>query len=323
MNTQRPLSAESIYHTVSGYHTSSDDAAFKRMFERDKNELKSLGVPIELAGDDADGQPGYRILRTSYELPNLHFAPSHLAVISAAADFLAGSDHQGHLDSAITKLLASGHISVRRTDNIHHDDGSESVREAVNHVIDAVSNGKVIEFEYTTREGKSAVRTVEPWRVTTSRANWYLAGFDRDRNDTRVYRISRMGKLRVVDEERTCKIPAIAHLDKLISAAASHHDVSIDAVVWIEHGCGQDIRARANKILDIDEYTAQDPHPAARQLGNIVDSGHVVFLSDISDGWIIPQVCALGENALVLAPTTLGEQVSSQLQALTVEQHHG
>lgn len=71
LSTRQFLTAEKIRASVAGYDDSGSDEAFSRMFERDKNELRDLGIPLET------GMPsrfstveGYRINRDAYELPD-------------------------------------------------------------------------------------------------------------------------------------------------------------------------------------------------------------------------------------------------------------
>ncbi|MDT5334918.1 MAG: proteasome accessory factor, partial [Mycobacterium sp.] len=47
LSTRTFITAERIRETVSGYSESPSDEAFSRMFERDKNELRDLGIPLE------------------------------------------------------------------------------------------------------------------------------------------------------------------------------------------------------------------------------------------------------------------------------------
>ena len=76
--TQRYLTASQIRHSVPGYPDA--DEPFKRMFERDKDELRELGIPLE-TGTVAD-EPGYRIRQQAYELPEVQLEPDEAAVLA-------------------------------------------------------------------------------------------------------------------------------------------------------------------------------------------------------------------------------------------------
>src|SRR5260370_1514037 len=78
LSSERYLTAAQIRDAVPGYPASFE--AFKRMFERDKEELRELGIPLE-TGSDGDEEPGYRIQRQAYELPEIHLNPDQAAVL--------------------------------------------------------------------------------------------------------------------------------------------------------------------------------------------------------------------------------------------------
>src|SRR5690606_24018303 len=83
----RPLLASDIHERVAGYDQ-PDPEAFRRMFERDKADLRALGIPIETAPLDrlADDRVGYRIDPNSYDLPELELAPEELIALAIAVD---------------------------------------------------------------------------------------------------------------------------------------------------------------------------------------------------------------------------------------------
>ena len=82
----RYLPKSRIREAVEGYHNLSD-AAFERTFERDKDELRSLGVPIEVGSFDPlfDDEPGYRILSSEFALPTIDLDAEEAAVVGVAA----------------------------------------------------------------------------------------------------------------------------------------------------------------------------------------------------------------------------------------------
>src|SRR5699024_10167517 len=108
MVTRRYLTKSRIRQIVSGYHGQTDEA-FDRMFERDKQELRDLGIRLETGSYDPFGEEdGYRILRDDVELPSLDLTIQEAALLSVAAQVW---DHLGlarESMSAVTKLKAAG-----------------------------------------------------------------------------------------------------------------------------------------------------------------------------------------------------------------------
>src|SRR5689334_5165579 len=86
LSTRQFLTAERIRDAVPGYDgpdgTTAGDEAFKRMFERDKAELRDLGIPLETGRNSSfDTDEGYRIRRGDYELPEIEFDAAEAAAV--------------------------------------------------------------------------------------------------------------------------------------------------------------------------------------------------------------------------------------------------
>ncbi|MBP6729383.1 MAG: WYL domain-containing protein, partial [Microthrixaceae bacterium] len=82
LETRRPIPVEEIGRTIEGY--SADPVAFRRAFERDKDDLRELGIPVEVTPIDP-GDPssvGYRIPNDRYYLPDLALDPGELAALT-------------------------------------------------------------------------------------------------------------------------------------------------------------------------------------------------------------------------------------------------
>ena len=85
LSTQRFLTAEKIRATVTGYGDCASDEAFSRMFERDKSELRDLGIPLETGKSPGwDSTEGYRITHGDYALPDIDLTPDEAAAVAVA-----------------------------------------------------------------------------------------------------------------------------------------------------------------------------------------------------------------------------------------------
>ena len=83
-----------------------NDVAFERTFERDKADLRDLGVPLETLGDSGD--EGYRIDLASAALPPVTFTPDEAAVLGARPARSGTQTSAPAADRALRKLEASG-----------------------------------------------------------------------------------------------------------------------------------------------------------------------------------------------------------------------
>src|SRR5947209_8770618 len=76
LHTRSFLTADRIRDLVPGYDETPSEEAFKRAFERDKEDLRDLGIPLETGTNSAfDEEPGYRIARRDYALPEIVLEP--------------------------------------------------------------------------------------------------------------------------------------------------------------------------------------------------------------------------------------------------------
>ena len=68
LTAERPVPAEEIRYTVAGYENKTDEA-FHRMFERDKDLLREMGIPLELQPTDVwEVEFGYVLPPDEYQL---------------------------------------------------------------------------------------------------------------------------------------------------------------------------------------------------------------------------------------------------------------
>jgi len=92
LDTRRPLTLDQVAELVPGYDASGE--SLRRMFERDKEELRGLGVPVERAPIDAWGsEEGYFIDPEAYGMPELDLAPDERAALALAAQRLRWENH--------------------------------------------------------------------------------------------------------------------------------------------------------------------------------------------------------------------------------------
>src|SRR6476619_8169472 len=108
--TRNPLSKAKIRDAVPQYGSTASHEAFDRMFERDKDELRELGIPLvtEDIGGVWDDEVGYRIDQREYALPDIEFEPDELAVLGLASRTWAHASLAGPAAQALRKLKAAG-----------------------------------------------------------------------------------------------------------------------------------------------------------------------------------------------------------------------
>lgn len=229
-----------IREIVEGYHDLSD-AAFERTFERDKDELRSLGVPVEVGTFDPlfDDEPGYRIRPAEFELPEIEFDADEAAAVGVAARVWQHAGLAESTQSAVAKLRAAG--MEPDTAQLAALEPSVQVREAAFAPLwNAVLDRTRVRFTY--RNGER--RTVEPWGLTAAKGRWYLIGRDIDRQATRMFRLSRMEDLpKRVSKAGAYQVPADLDLRGLARALGPSEPTQ-QALLAIRSGRGPTLRRR-------------------------------------------------------------------------------
>src|SRR5512139_409957 len=116
LSTRSFITAERIRETVYGYSDTASDEAFSRMFERDKNELRDLGIPLETGRvSQFDPTEGYRINRERYALPAVELTPDEAAAVAVATKLWESPELITATQSALLKLRAAG-IDIEAVD---------------------------------------------------------------------------------------------------------------------------------------------------------------------------------------------------------------
>lgn len=213
-STRQFLTADRIRRAVVAYR--QDDSprgqqAFERMFERDKEDLRELGVTIETGTNSfSDTTPGYRITGRDAFLPELSLNPAEATVLAIAADWWRSSQFASETQGAVRKLKAAG-VAVDSTSSSWDPQlrGSDPAFDAL---LLASTEQREVRFDYRARTGEApfASRQVQPWGLVSWKARWYLVGHDLDRRDTRVFRLSRIvGDVEPVGDPGAFESPGI------------------------------------------------------------------------------------------------------------------
>lgn len=196
LSTRRFLTAAQIAATVPGYEHDPEDPrdheAFQRKFERDKAELRELGVPLETGTASVfDQEPGYRIARREYALPDIILEPDEAAAVGIAARLWQHAGLAAAASSGLAKLRAAGvEVDPQATLGV---EPVVTVDPSFGPLTAAARERRAVTFSYRVPElDEPTTRRLEPWGVACWRGRWYVVGHDRDRDATRCFRLSRI-----------------------------------------------------------------------------------------------------------------------------------
>jgi predicted DNA-binding transcriptional regulator YafY len=188
LEARRPLTFDQIRAVLPAYQQ-GDKATAKRQFERDKDTLRAIGIPVEVAPTDVwEVEEGYRIPRERYELPEVEFTAEEAAALFVAAHAGVG----GEAAQAFRKLALGVDTGVLA--GLAEREGNLGLDAAAPHladVADAVARRRRVRFRYRPLQGRAGERDVDAWGLVFRRGAWYLVGRDRKRAEPRSFRLSR------------------------------------------------------------------------------------------------------------------------------------
>jgi len=299
LNTSSRMTKDQVRSSVAGYETESTEA-FERKFERDKDALRDLGIPIvTVQADGRSDEIGYRIDPDAYTLGDLELSPAELAVLSLASGFWRDAALAKDADRALTKLRAVAEGSMADDLAVGLVPRVQPAGQGVPVLLDAILERRAVRFTYRAAyTGEVTEREIEPWRVRTRGAGWYLYGFDRGRGEPRSFRLNRvLSPVKAVGPTAAYEIDA----DALARMDGSDHEPGPEreAVLAVLPERAVALRLRA-----------AEP-PSEGQLADR-DVLRVPFRSTMELAY---EIAGYGPAVLVLDPPELREVVLSRLRA--------
>ncbi|MFP3913550.1 MAG: helix-turn-helix transcriptional regulator [Actinomycetota bacterium] len=285
LTSSRPVTADEIRYQVAGYGGSGDEA-FRRMFERDKDLLRGIGIPLELSDGNGWGiESGYVIDPDAYRMPDPGLTDEERAALALAARVvrLGGGPAA---PEALLKLGGGG--PGGGSEPLGADLGSAADR--LGDLFAAVTERRVVTFEY---RGKA--RELRPYGLGHRRGHWYLVGGAKE--GVRVFRVDRIEGLEVAPDAGGFTRPEDFDLQS-----------AIDTQPW---EAGQD-----ETVVATVEFDPEMAWWAARTLRVEYTSGPLTVELPVANvdafiGWIL----SFDDKAEVKDPPALRQQVIERVKA--------
>lgn len=228
-----PVTFEELIREVPAYAADQKEESRRRTFERDKDELRKFGVPIESLPATDVGPEGYRLrVRDFYlpyltvraesggsakprkqdpygyrSLPTLSFEPDELAAVAGAAARVRDLGDPllaEHAESAMRKLACD--LPVDAAGRADPDSRVMRPRPAAtaDHLAtldDALRRRKRVAFRYHAMgTDTTGTRTVEPLGLFFLNQHWYLAARAPDEDQVKNFRLNRIASVAVNDK---------------------------------------------------------------------------------------------------------------------------
>ena len=290
--TKRYLTKSEIFRTVEGYEGSPE--AMERMFERDKDDLRSLGIAIELGSFDPlfEDEAGYRITPSSYKLDLGELDGTDIALLSIAASAWTGAALERESTSALIKLASMGLDSDSEALSLLAP-RINGTNENFTVITDAIIRRSEIEFEYVSSDLTKQQRRIAPYSLRGQSGSWYLVGQDLEKNSLRTFRLDRIvSEVSASKKSNTYVVP-----DEIPNQGAE--EVREVARIRIRKNRGHQLRSYAT-VLESDEEWDEVSLP-------IVDAK-----------WLLRTILWHRDDVVLLEPSSLRKQLVQSLKELRV-----
>ncbi|MGV3625420.1 MAG: helix-turn-helix transcriptional regulator [Archangium sp.] len=295
LDARDPLTLDDIRDAFPVEFSGSPESS-QRKWERDKNELIELGLPITFIPRNGDEPGGYVMDKNAYYLPELGLSPEELAVLYAAGSaVLTSGAFPGKQDlaHALRKVgfFADGPLpapNVRLELGAVADAKELPVRLEV--LWAAINSRKSVELDYFSPHGKGATtRKVNPWGLALRRGVWNLVGWCHLRQDVRTFHVHRIQRLvpnSKSPRQPDFEVPADFRVDEWVASWPWQH--------------------RLHPVVEVTVALRGELVPLAEQLFPVTatrteESATVVIPATDLDG-LITYVLSLGVDAHVIAP---------------------
>jgi len=284
---KRPLSKEQLQKSIQGYSGNQD--AKDRMFERDKDLLKSLGINITIAPIDPlfDDEVGYRITQSDYSITLDNLSPKEIGLLTVAAKIWDQTSLEDEAKAIVRRLHSMG-VAAEIPESPARPNPN-----ALTEIMSAIHSDNCISFSYIDEEGREESRSFAPYAVSGNQGLWYVHGKDLQNNQIRTFRLDRFSSSIIkldekIERPKEFKVPKFS-------------DQEVISKIRIRKDSGQSLRLIASEIVDDGEW----------------DIATIKFLSiDI----LVKEVLWYESDVVVLEPVAARNRVISALDEL-VAQH--
>jgi proteasome accessory factor B len=291
--TKRWLTKSQIFSSVDGYEGEPD--AMERMFERDKDDLRNLGITIEVGSFDPlfEDEVGYRIRPETYQTDISEVTSRELSLISLATQAWQGAVLDTVALSALVKLKSLGIDSD--FDSIPAISPSVHISDAnFLSIINAISQRQIISFNYLNAELESQTRVIEPFGSGTKSGYWYVAGMDLDRKEIRLFRVDRIDSdVKTQGKAGAYEIPETFVMSHVLAAPEKSHR----AKIMVRRDKAHALRARAVTCVDEDDWST-------------------IEIEYFAESELLSDVLWHGADAIIVEPQTIRTAAKNALQEI-------
>ena len=288
LSSKRYLTKSEIFNNVAGYSGSPE--TMERMFERDKDELRNLGIQIEVRALDPlfEDDQGYLIDSDTFQINPNDFSQEEIFLLTMAANLWHGSALQKDSKAALLKIQSlDGLVATNTVASPVIEDNEDSKKLLL--IFDAVERFITLEFEY-----KGTIRQVKPYGIYTRRGFWYLAAQEND--VVKSFKVVRIGQqIRATSKAQAFDKPSEFKLSAFLE------DINSPTTSKAE------VRIRKNQALALRKR---------HKVEEVDSEWDKLFIDYIFEEDMIESLLWYGSNLVVISPTSIRDQIINRAKGL-------
>ena len=288
LSSKRYLTKSEIFNNVAGYSGSTE--TMERMFERDKDELRNLGIRIEVRALDPlfEDDQGYLIDSDTFQINPNDFSQEEIFLLTMAANLWHGSALQKDSKAALLKIQSlDGLVATNTVASPVIEDNEDSKKLLL--IFDAVERFITLEFEY-----KGTIRQVKPYGIYTRRGFWYLAAQEND--VVKSFKVVRIGQqIRATSKAQAFDKPSEFKLSAFLE------DINSPTTSKAE------VRIRKNQALALRKR---------HKVEEVDSEWDKLFIDYIFEEDLIESLLWYGSNLVVISPTSIRNQIINRARGL-------
>jgi len=288
LSSKRYLTKSEIFKVVAGYSGSPE--TMERMFERDKDDLRNLGIRIEVRGLDPlfEDDQGYLIDSDTHQINPDNFSKEDILLLTMAANLWHGSALQQDSKAALLKIQSlDGAVATNTVTSPVVADNEDSKKLLL--IFDAVERAISLEFEY-----KGIIRQVNPYGMYTRRGFWYLAA--QEKEVVKSFKVVRIGQ----------QIKAISKADGFVKSPEFKLSTFIGGMN-APATSRVEIRIRKNQALALRKRY---------EVTEVDAEWDKVFIDYNFEEDLIESLLWYGSNLVVASPKTIRDQIITRVKGL-------
>ena len=272
-----------------------------RTIYRDIEAISMAGIPV-LATSGSGG--GIEIMK-DYKVDKKIFSTDDLSALLMGLSNISGMVRGSEVANALAKVKSfipsekAKSIELKAS-QIYIDltpwEGNASVKNALEIIKKALQENRLLTFTYIDGHGSKTSRTVEPYQLVFKSRAWYVQTFCRLKNDYRLFRLSRMTDLKILEENFSPREYQKPFLDFEETARSLQTDIKIRI-----H------KSVLDRILDFCPYE------------RLSQDGEDYYLADypfFDSDYYYDMLLSLGDKCEILEPAHVREKLKQKIKNL-------